>query len=309
MKNLFLLITVGMMPTAHLAAQSGKPEAFRIGKYEVFVLTENSSASSVNILIDAPQAVLDKYAPDGTVPSAVNAVLIRGNGKIWLVDTGLGRRIFELMAAAGIAPEDVDYVCLTHIHGDHTGGMLRDGEPAFPNAEVIVSRKEHDYWTDPEQMAKLQPRARGGFEAAQKILSAYRDRRRLTLIDPQEHIGEEPGFDDGIGAVAAYGHTPGHTMFTLRDDLVTLLIWGDIAHAMAVQMPHPEISVRYDTDPDMARKSRLEVLRYLAGESGRWTYVVGMHVPATEPGRVFKTDTPDSFAFRTVEIEAPVTEK
>ncbi len=60
-----------------------------------------------------------------------------------------------------------------------------------------------------------------------------------------------------------------------------MLIWGDLTHAMAIQMPHPEISVRYDVDPAAARDSRLAVLRVVAAEK---TPVVGMHIPATSPG-------------------------
>ena len=296
MKKLLLLVAAGLIPAAHLAARDSGLQPFRIGGYEVYVLTESSSPSNVNILIDAPQAVLDKYAPDGTVPSAVNAVLIKGDGKVWLVDTGLGQKIFALMAAAGVAPEEVGCVCLTHMHGDHTGGMLRDGKPAFPNAEVMLSRREYTYWASREEMEKMPERARGNFTSAQKIFDVYAD--RLTLLDPKE-IGDE--MENGIIPVAAYGHTPGHTMFMIKHRMDELLIWGDITHAMAVQMPHPEISVRYDADPDMARASRQSVLRYLTADPDRGPYVIGMHVPSTVPGTVSVDKTTGGYAFDAVE--------
>ncbi len=297
MKRLFLLFAAGLMPAANLVAQGGKPEAFRIGGYEVYVLAENSSPGNAGILIDAPQAVLDECAPGGTFPSAVNAVLIKGDGKVWLVDTGLGQNIFARMAELGVGPADVDYVYLTHMHGDHTGGMLRDGEKVFPNAEVIVSRREHDHWASRKEMEKQPPRARGNFEAAQKIFSAYAD--KLTLADPK-NINDE--MDNGLTTVAAYGHTPGHMMLMIRHRWKRLLIWADLTHAMAVQMPHPEISVRYDTDPAMARESRLEVLRDITTDSDWSTYVIGMHVPAAYPGMVHKGERAVSYVFDAGEI-------
>lgn len=289
---------MGLVPASHLAAQGGEPKAFRIGGYEVYVLTENSSAGNVGILIDAPQAVLDEYAPGGTFPSAVNAVLIKGDGKVWLVDTGLGQNVFVRMAAVGVAPEEVDYVLLTHMHGDHTGGMLRDGKKAFPNAEVMLSRREHDYWASREQVERMPERARGNFVSAQKIFDTYAD--RLTLLDPKQ-IGDE--MENGITPVAAYGHTPGHTMFMLRHRWRRLLIWGDLTHAMAIQMPHPEISVHYDTDPAIARESRLKVLREITGKSDWTTFVIGMHVPAVYPGLVYPAGTSGSYVFDSGEIE------
>ncbi len=167
MKKLFLLFAAGLISIAHLAAQGNKPEPFRIGGYEVYVLTEDSSPISADILIDAPQTVLDKYAPGGTIPSATNAVLIKGDGKVWLVDTGLGINIFARLSELGVEPGDVDYIYLTHMHGDHTGGMLRDGQRAFPNAEVIVSRREHDYWASREELEKLPDDERGRFVSLQ----------------------------------------------------------------------------------------------------------------------------------------------
>ncbi len=114
------------------------------------------------------------------------------------------------------------------------------------------------------------------------------------LADPK-NIGDE--MYNGITPVAAYGHTPGHMMLMICHAQKRLLIWADLTHAMAVQMPHPEISVLYDTDPVMARESRLEVLRNITADS-RWsTYVIGMHVPASYPGFLHKGESSESYVF------------
>lgn len=290
MKNLILSVAavLVMLP---LAARE-KPKAFPVGGYEVYLLVENSGNGSTDILIDAPKAVLEKYAPDGTFPNAVNAVLIRNGNEIWLVDTGFGRNIFGDMAALGIAPEDVNHILLTHMHGDHIGGMFRDGEPAFPNADVTVSRREYDYWSSAEEMNRQPENRRGGFIAAQKVFAEYGD--RLLIVEPSLITDE---FSDGITPVAAYGHTPGHIMFMIKDGREQLLIWGDLTHAMAIQMPHPEISVTYDVDPAMARANRMAVLRNIADKD---IAVFGMHVRADGgyPGKVYQDGALGGYTFR-----------
>jgi glyoxylase-like metal-dependent hydrolase (beta-lactamase superfamily II) len=268
MKNRLLTITsAAIISITPLAAQTPeRPEAIRVGSYEVYVLQENANPGKTNILIGAPPEALVQYAPGGTYPTAVNAVLIRKDDRVWLVDTGLGQTIFEKMAALGIEPADVNEVLLTHMHSDHIGGMLLRGIKAFPNATVGLSQREHDYWSS-EQNAE-----------AKQVLSEYDD--MLNLLAPLEISDAMP---NGITPITAYGHTPGHTMFMIRDGSHKLLIWGDLTHAMAIQMPYPEVSVRYDIDPDAARKSRLNVLRHVASAK---IPVLGMHVPATLPGRV-----------------------
>ena len=297
MKKALLLMAVSLLAVTAAAGQKTvRPEAFRLGGYEIYVLTENAGEGSTGILIDAPESVLREYAPGGTFPNAVNAVLVRGKGKVWLIDTGFGRHIFDMMAGLGISPGDVDYVLLTHMHGDHTGGMFRNGAKAFPNAEVVVSQKEYDYWSSRAEMEKLPENRRGNFVSAQKIFTEYGE--RLKTVDPYR-IGNN--LPEGISPVAAYGHTPGHIMFMVRDGREQLLVWGDLTHALAVQMPHPEISVTYDTDPEMARQSRMEVLRHIAEKDShrlvRNIPVVGMHIPAVYPGRVYGHGNGDSYEF------------
>lgn len=239
-----------MTACAHAAE---RPEPTRVGSYEVYVLQESAETNSTEILIDAPAEVV----AEGAFPFATNAVLVRKGDHITLIDTGYGTRLFEHLAALGIAPADVDEILLTHTHSDHTGGLMRNGKRAFPNATVSVSKKE--------------------FEVADGDYATFAP----VEIDAPMH--------DGITPIAAYGHTPGHTIFMITDGGEQLLVWGDVAHAMSVQMPHPEISVTYDSDPDMARASRMKVLKYVA-EKG--IPVVGMHIPATKAGKIKKaTDT------------------
>ncbi len=266
MKKRLTIIAAALMASSPLTAQHTAeiPEVIRVGEYEVYVLQESVNDGSTEILIDAPAEVLERYAPDGTFPMATNAVLVRRGDDIRLIDTGYGRTIIDRLASLGISPEDVDEGFITHLHGDHTGGLLRNGVKAFPNAMLSLSAKEF-----------VSREIDGPDQATRNIFDEY----SVNMLIPVE-IG--PDIPQGIAPVKAYGHTPGHTIYMISDCGDQLLIWGDLTHAMAVQMPHPEISVRYDKNPDEARDTRLEVLRYAANR----IRVVGMHIPSTRAGHV-----------------------
>ena len=272
MKNSFILFTVlfSTLLSAH-AQNVNDPYRLTVGEYEVYILTEGGGDGNTGILIDAPAEVLEKYAPEGTFPIATHAVLVKGKGTVVLIDTGYGRQLFQHLEKLGVTPEEIERVLLTHMHGDHIGGMFRNGAKAFPNADVILSKREHAYWSE------------AGNAGALKVLSEYGE--KITTVEPST-IGDDT--HDGILAMAAYGHTPGHIMFHIQDGGERLLIWGDLTHALAVQMPHPEISVTYDVDPGVARASRLEVLEYVVREG---IPVAGMHIPIPGAGTVTQSGT------------------
>lgn len=237
---------------------------YMIGKYEVFELNERSGKGSIEILIDAPDSLIVKFAPDSTFDNSVNAFLVRKGEKIWIIDTGFGRNIFMIMDSLGIDPVNVNQVLLTHMHGDHIGGMLRDSTLLFPNAQVILSQKEFTYWSALGEKA----------QNAQNILNMYADK-----IIRQEPYDLNDKFEDGIHMIEAYGHTPGHVMFLIKDGKDQLLIWGDLVHASAIQFPHPEISVKYDVDPLAARETRQRVMKFVKENS---IPIAGMHLPHSQ---------------------------
>ncbi len=269
------IITYAATATVAMAACTPATEEenifrYKVGDFDVVLLSEGQGEGDTGILLDAPAETIAPYlSENGSYPTATNMVLVRNGDHEWLIDTGYGATLFDKMATLGLEPKDVDEVLLTHLHGDHIGGMLREGAVAFPDATVRLADSEFDYWTN------------AGNAAAKDIFSAYGD--AVRPIVPAEL--DEWSFDgtDGIFPIAAYGHTPGHTMFMVVSGGDKLLVWGDIAHAMAVQMPHPEISVRYDVDPDAARDSRRRVLEYVATNH---IPVAGMHIPYPGIGTV-----------------------
>jgi glyoxylase-like metal-dependent hydrolase (beta-lactamase superfamily II) len=207
--------------------------------------------------------------------TAVNGYLIRQPGRIILVDTGCGParptvgRLLANLAAAGVAPADVDAVVLTHLHPDHWGA-LRDGEgrALFRRAELLLHEEEHAFWHDDTAMAREPDpgRRRLFFEGARAHLAPYRG--RTTLFRRGELF-------PGISALPLPGHTPGHTGLMLASGPDSLLIWGDIVHVPELQVPRPEVTMAVDVDPERAIATRRRLFDQVA--AGRQA-VAGMHL-------------------------------
>jgi glyoxylase-like metal-dependent hydrolase (beta-lactamase superfamily II) len=225
---------------------------------EVILLAEINSTRKADNLIGYTPEIAAETAPDNTYPGGTNAFLVKTDGKNILVDTGLGRELFKNLETHGVKPEDVGIILITHLHADHFLGLVRDGKRAFPAAKVYLSLKERE--NTPEN--------------AKKILELYAD--DIKTFEPKE---DPTSLVHGISSMAAYGHTPGHTVFIVDN----LMIWGDLTHAMAIQMPYPRVAISYDTDPVMAVNSRLRILEYVI--KNKMT-VAGMHIPYPSIGNV-----------------------
>ena len=197
----------------------------------------------------------DVNMPDG-MPSSISAYLIKTNGKTILFDAGLGPsrngQLLNELSKINVTPEQIDYVYITHFHGDHIGGMLNaDGEKVFTNAEVYVSRleKESDL---------------GKGEQAVKMFEKYGD--KIHVFNFGDKLPED------VLAIDAVGHTPGHTAFQKGN----LLIIGDLMHALALRLKYPEYCPNFDGDKEKAIASRKRILEY-AKTNG--LTISGMHLP------------------------------
>jgi SagB-type dehydrogenase family enzyme len=234
---------------------------FSFGKFQVSTLSEKMQKGNPGILVGATQDALQKYLPDGTFPMEVNAFLVRTPDKTILIDAGLGQNLSPNLNSLDIPAEQIDVILMTHLHGDHIGGLLRDGKPAFPNADMYLSKAEYDYWIKSDN------------KQAVNVLSAYKD--KLKLFVPEELGSKKANLFPGFQGIAAYGHTPGHTAYLIESEASKLLIWGDIAHVMAIQMPVPQVAVTYDSDAQQAIKYRKKILDYVSKNK---ISVGGMHI-------------------------------
>ncbi|MDR1956175.1 MAG: MBL fold metallo-hydrolase [Treponema sp.] len=234
---------------------------YQVGDLEVHLLVEQQGQGSGSILLGASEGNLNRYIPGGTYQSETNTLLIRSPDRILLVDTGFGGALFDHLTRLGIDPDQVDAVLLTHLHGDHIGGLQTAGKARFPRASVYLAQQEKTYWTETARN-----------RAAVAALAPYGSRVHTFLPAP---LGSAEELIPGIRAIAAFGHTPGHTLYQVESKGQKLLIWGDLMHVQDIQFPLPGISVSYDTDPQAAGAIRKQVLDYAVQNK---VPIAGMHL-------------------------------
>ena len=207
----------------------------------------------------ADSAKVEKLSPEGSVASSISCFVVETQGKRILFDAGNGAahggKMLERLRAAGIAPEQIDYIFVTHFHGDHIGGLAADGKPLFANAQLYVPDAEYEAWAAMSND--------GGKEAVETV-DTYGDRlHRFAYTDI---------LPLGVKAMAAPGHTPGHTVYQTG----RLFIAGDLLHGFDLQMQDLDICPAYDMDSAKATESRKHFIDYIRQNK---LITAGMHFP------------------------------
>jgi len=238
--------------------------SFKVGDYEVYILVESERDGNTSILVGADEAVIKRYIPAEGFKHTANAILIKAPKQNILIDTGtgMGGIIIEKIKKLGVQPENVDAVLITHLHGDHFGSLQKDGAAVFTKAKVYLSAKELEYFTKTNVN-----------QGAKAALAPYGT--KVITFEPGELGKKVKEILPGIFPIAAYGHTPGHTIFLVENKKDKLLIIGDLLHIALVQFPLPEISASYDMDQKGAAVVRRQVLDYAAKNK---IPVAGMHI-------------------------------
>ncbi len=212
-----------------------------------------------------------------------NSPIVNINGRLVLFDTGMGKvqmfgkktgRLLTSMREAGIEPAQIDAVVCTHAHVDHIGGLVEGGQPVFPNAQVYITRSDFDFWTDE---GKLAGPLKAFVEIARANLLPIRD-RLVFIRDEQEIL-------PGIQALAAPGHTVGHTVFMISSAGKQLCFIGDLTHHHVLLTEKPRIEFAYDSDPKQSAASRIRILDTLAANR---TPMIAYHFPWPGLGHVSK---------------------
>ena len=210
-------------------------------------------------------------------------LVVAGARKI-LIDTGLGEfggpttgKLLDSLRAAGMQASDIDTVLISHFHGDHINGLRnKAGEWTFPKAKVMVPAAEHAFWMDDARMAAAPAGMKGAFENA---------RRTFATMPADTLVRFEAGNEvaPGIQSVAAYGHTPGHTLFELKSAGQNFFYVADLTNVPALFARNPDWAVTFDMDAEAARKVRREVFARITASNAM---LGGFHFPFPAFGRM-----------------------
>jgi glyoxylase-like metal-dependent hydrolase (beta-lactamase superfamily II) len=265
---------------------------FGLGSAEVTVVSDGPLplGPPKGTFIGAPDDEVKKMltdnflSPDNVVVEQ-NSPIVNMGDKLVLFDTGMGTskafgpttgRQQKSMAEAGIKPEDIDAVVFSHAHIDHIGGVVdASGEVLFPNAQFYIAQSDFDYWTDE---GKLGSPLKDFVIHARKNLLPVRD-RLVFFKDGQEFL-------PGIQAIAAPGHTVGHTTFMVTSDGKSFAFLGDLTHHAILLMEKPRMEFSYDTDPKQAANTRVKMLDMVAANK---IPVMSYHFAWPGFGHVVKT--------------------
>ncbi|MDR2523469.1 MAG: MBL fold metallo-hydrolase [Synergistaceae bacterium] len=267
----------------HATAAEVKAAKYQVGKAVVWAIADSTGNRDTSVFSGAAPEVLAQYMPSGKSPTAVMAFLVKVGHETVLIDTGLGApsgsRASQLTAGlrqAETPPEDVTLVLVTHMHGDHIGGLTQNGGRAFPSARVLSAKTEHDFWLD-EKSPERFPSRKAGFEMARSVLGLYGSASETFEFDAI--------VASGIQALDARGHTPGHTAFLLESDGEKMLFWGDLVHAATLQFARPDINSQYDMNPEESAVTRTRFMEKAAAEK---LPIAGAHLPFPGVGTVEK---------------------
>ncbi|MDO5288759.1 MAG: MBL fold metallo-hydrolase [Pseudomonadota bacterium] len=225
------------------------------------------------------QALADAGLPTAHIDVPYTAFLLQTGGQRVLLDAGFADngppgtgRLLDNLRAAGLGPDDVDAVVLSHLHGDHVNGLRRkDGSLVYPRATVYVPAPEYAYWMD---------ETRAATSAARRVLQGYPAERLRQFTPGEKLLG-------AIASEAAFGHSPGHTLLAVQGTQERFTYLGDVAHYPALFVRHPDWQVMFDMNPEAARATRRAVLARMAGQPG---LVGGYHFPFPAVGRIEAAD-------------------
>ena len=263
---------------AHAAApQNAIQNTFALGDFQVSTLLAGTR------IVEEPQGIFgmnvspeefasvsaENFIPtDKTRFYFTPTVVDTGSEKV-LFDTGLNAAgTLPALAAAGYAPEDIDVVVLTHMHGDHVGGLMNEGAPTFANARYVTGQAEFDHWAGAEN------------ETFEKNVR--------PLAEKMTFIGDGGEVASGITGMAAFGHSPGHMVYMLDSNGARVALMADLANHYVWSLAYPDWEVRFDMDKTAAAATRRRVLGMLAAER---MPMIGYHMPFPGMGFVDTRDT------------------
>ncbi|MEM9318789.1 MAG: MBL fold metallo-hydrolase [Pseudomonadota bacterium] len=259
-----------LAPAAHaaapmLGASFARHRRFTLGEFEVTTILAGTASREdphsifgTNVTTEEFSAVSEaNFLSTEMAQFYFTPTIINTGAELVLFDTGLnGAATTGVLAAAGYSPDQFDKIVLTHMHGDHIGGLMTDGAPTFPNATYITGQTEFDFWAGAENE---------GFEGNVR-----------PLADRFSFVGDDAAVTGGVTSVASFGHTPGHMAYRIDSGDASLLIMGDLAAHPIWSIANPDWELRFDMDKAAASATRRRMLDLAATDR---IAAVFYHVP------------------------------
>ncbi len=293
--------TTAATPPASVAQAPGFYR-YKVGDIEITAVHDGFANRPLDGLIrnaeigDVRKAMAEAFLPETTLPITFTTLVVRSGGKTIVIDTGNGDvgapttgRMAANFRAAGFDPASVDTVIISHFHGDHINGLrLKDGTAVFPKAEVKVPEAEWAYWMDDAKMSAAPEAMKGAFAGVRRVFGPMA--KDVARYEPGKEVAP------GITAVAAAGHTPGHTAFAIASGGKTFMLVSDITNHPALFVRNPNWAAVFDMDAEMARQTRVRILDMAAADR---VQVGFYHAPFPATGHILK----DGPGFRFVPVQ------
>jgi glyoxylase-like metal-dependent hydrolase (beta-lactamase superfamily II) len=185
--------------------------------------------------------------------------LLKGNGRNILMDAGFHRDDFvrrwkpvdfvtpaEAVARAGVKPDDVTDVIISHVHWDHL-----DGIDLFPKARVWIQREEFDHHVD--NTGAVKDRAIDPGDA--KLLVQIQREGRLMLVD-----GDAKEIMPGITVYTGGKHTYASQFAGVHTDFGTVVLASDNMYLYENLARHVPIAQTLDSASNLRAQARMVTL-------------------------------------------------
>ena len=287
--------------SASVAAPAGPPAQVRtqapgfyrmmLGDFEITALSDGTASLPMDKLLTHAkpgevEALLGRTHQTSPLDVSINAFLINTGSKLILIDTGAGEvfgpkvggKVPQSIRAAGYTPEQVDAVLVTHVHGDHSGGLVVAGKMIFPRARVYMHKRDREFWLSPTEAERARSDEKQAFEQAHKVLDPYIAADKVSTFDDATELFP------GIKTIPSPGHTPGHTFYAVESKGQKIVFWGDLVHVAEVQFADPAVTIQFDHVPDEAATQRAKIF----ADAAKQGYLIGApHISFPGLGRIY----------------------
>jgi glyoxylase-like metal-dependent hydrolase (beta-lactamase superfamily II) len=289
-------ITTGVRAAAPKAGKQAPGfYRYKLGDFEITVVNDGIWLRKLEAgtvpnapLADVQRALSEAFQPNDVVQIPFSPIVVNTGAKLVMLDTSVGGRFvptsgthMENFLAAGLDPNAVDLIVISHFHPDHINGIwTKDDKIAFPNAEIAVPAQEWAYWMDEARQGNPPEPLKGLFANCKRVFGPIAS--KVTRYEPGKEVAP------GITSLATFGHTLGHTGFIIASGGQTLLHLQDSVGNPALFARYPEWHYAADMDKPLAVETRKKLLDRAAADKMR---IQAMHFPFPGTGYIVREGT------------------